>query len=51
MTGPTQAKPEIEKILGVPPDLDFVAMIPLGYPAETAQEQRKSVGEVCQIIG
>jgi hypothetical protein len=51
MTGPTEAKPEIEKILRVPPDLDFVAVIPVGYPAETAQEQRKSVGELCQIIG
>ncbi len=50
MTGPTQAKPEIEKILGVPPGMDFVAMIPVGYPAETPQGQRKPVNEVYQII-
>jgi nitroreductase len=50
MTGPTQVKPEIEKILGVPPSLDFVALIPVGYPAETPQGQRKPLDEVCQII-
>ena len=50
MTGPIQAKVEIEKILGVPPDLDFVALIPVGYPAETPQGKRKSLEEVCQII-
>lgn len=34
MVGPAQAKPEIEKILNVPENLDFVALIPVGYPAE-----------------
>ncbi len=50
MTGPTQVKPEIEKILGVPPGLEFMALIPVGYPAETPQGQRKPLDEVCQII-
>lgn len=50
MTGPCQAKPEIEKIIGVPASMDFVALVPVGYPAETPQGQRKPVGEVCQII-
>ncbi len=35
MTGPVQAKKEIEKILGVPEKEDFVALIPVGYPAES----------------
>jgi nitroreductase len=50
MTGPTQAKPEIEKIIGVPSNMDFVAIVPVGYPAEIPQGQRKPVSEVCQII-
>lgn len=50
MTGPAQAKPEMEKIIGVPQGMDFVALVPVGYPAETPRGQRKPVGEVCQII-
>jgi len=51
MTGPMQAKDEIEKILGVPKEMDLVAFIPVGYPAETpALRERKPVKEVCQVI-
>ncbi len=51
MTGPMQAKDEIEKILRVPEEMDLVAFIPVGYPAETpALRERKPVKEVCQIV-
>jgi nitroreductase len=51
MTGPTQAKGEIEKILKVPPQMDFIALIPVGYPAESpAARPRKPVKEVCELI-
>ncbi|MFC2045000.1 nitroreductase family protein [Chloroflexota bacterium] len=51
MTGPMQAKGEIEKILRVPKEMDLVAFIPIGYPAETPPlKERKPVKDVCQII-
>lgn len=51
MTGPMQAKQEIEKILNVLPELDIVAFMPVGYPAESpAPRERKPVGEVCEVI-
>ena len=51
MTGPMQAKEEIEKILQVPSGIDVVAFIPVGYLAETpAHGERKPIGEVCEII-
>ncbi len=50
MTNPTQAKVEIEKIIKVPADLDVVAVIPVGYPAETPTRDRKPVSEVCEIV-
>jgi nitroreductase len=51
MTGPMQAKGEIEKVLNVPPSLDVVALIPVGYPAESpALRERKPVKEVCTVI-
>jgi len=51
MTGPMQAKYEIEKILEVPKEMDLVAFLPVGYPAETpALRERKPVKEVCQIV-
>lgn len=51
MTGPTQAKVEIEKILKVPAGMDFVALIPLGYPAENPPAKtRKPVEDVCEVI-
>jgi nitroreductase len=51
MTGPTQAKDEIEKILKVPPGIDIVAFIPVGYPDEEAISRgRKPVSEVSEVI-
>ncbi len=51
MTGPMQAKEDIEKILRVPPEMDIIAFIPVGYPAESPiSAGRKPVSEVCEII-
>ena len=51
MTGPMQAKEEIEKILKAPTELDIIAFIPIGYPAESpAPKERRPVGEICEVI-
>jgi nitroreductase len=51
MTGPMQAKGDIENILKVPEEMDLVAFIPVGYPAENpAPRERKPVKDVTQII-
>ena len=50
MTGPMQAKEDIEKILKVPPEMDIVALIPVGYPDESPTSTRRPVGEVTEII-
>ena len=50
MTGPLQAKTEIEHILGVPEQMDLVAIIPVDYPAETPTRDRKPISEVCKVI-
>jgi nitroreductase len=51
MTGPMQAKGEIEKILNVPKEMDVIAYIPVGYPAETPQPKgRKPVTEVSEVL-
>lgn len=51
MTGPTQAKDEIEKILKVPPGMDIIAFIPVGYPDEEPTSRgRKPVSEVTEVI-
>jgi nitroreductase len=51
MTGPMQAKGQIEKILGVPAGMDLVAFVPVGYPAENPDLRvRKPVNEVCEVI-
>jgi nitroreductase len=51
MTGPIQAKGEIEKILKVPASLDLIAFIPVGYAAENPPlRERKPVKDVCEII-
>jgi nitroreductase len=46
----SQAKEEIENILQVPAETDIIALIPVGYPAETPVKTRKPVNEVCQVI-
>ena len=51
MTGPVQAAGEIEKVLGMPSDMNLVAFIPVGYPAESPESRpRRPLGEVCQIL-
>ncbi len=51
MTGPTQAKEEIERILRVPEEMDVIAFIPVGYPAENpTPRERKPVRDVCEIV-
>jgi nitroreductase len=51
MAGPQQAKPEIERLLGVSPEWDFVALIPVGYPAEPPRAaSRKPIAEVVQFL-
>ncbi|MAE10601.1 MAG: nitroreductase family protein [Dehalococcoidales bacterium] len=51
MTGPMQAKEDIEKILKVPAGLDLVALIPVGYPVDPPGDRtRKPIEEVCQVI-
>jgi len=51
MTGPLQAKGDIEKILKIPSTTDLVAFIPLGYPAESPTGKgRKPVKEVVEIV-
>ena len=51
MTGPLQAKAEIENILKVPSNLDIIAFIPIGYPAEyPIAGERKPVKEILEIL-
>jgi nitroreductase len=51
MAGPQQAKKEIEALLNVPPEWDFVDLIPVGYPAEAPDlRPRKPVQEVVQFF-
>ncbi len=51
MTGPLpQSKGDIEKILKVPPEMDIIALIPVGYPAENPTKERRPVSEVCEVI-
>ncbi len=51
MTGPMQAKGELERILHVPQGMDLVALIPVGYPDESpSPKERKPVKEVCEIV-
>jgi len=51
MTGPLpSSKGNVEKLLKVPEDMDIVALIPVGYPAESPTGQRRPVSEVCEVI-
>jgi nitroreductase len=44
MTGPMQAKGDIEQILGVPDGMDIIAFIPVGYPAENPPLKGEKTG-------
>lgn len=51
MAGPIQAKPEIEALLKVSPEWDFIGLIPVGYPAERPEiRPRKPIQEVVEFI-
>lgn len=51
MTGPIQAKGDIEKIVKMPAGMDACAVVPVGYPAETPQTRgRKPVFEICEFV-
>lgn len=51
MAGPQQAKAEIERLVGVPAGYEFVALVPVGFPAEEREgAPRKPLTEVVQII-
>ena len=51
MSGPLIAKNELEAILKAPEGYDLVALLPVGYPAESpAIRERKPVDEVLSII-
>lgn len=51
MAGPQQAKREIEQILEVPEGWEFVALIPVGWPAEQREgTPRKPMDEVVRFI-
>jgi nitroreductase len=51
MTGPLQAKGDIETLLKVQPEMDVVALIPVGYPGESpVLKERRPLSEVCEII-
>ena len=51
MTGPLpSSKGDVEKLLKVPEDMDIIALIPVGYPAESPTGQRRPVSEVCEVI-
>ena len=51
MTGPMQAKGEIEKILRLSPEIDIIAFIPVGYPAESpVPRKRRPAGDVCEVF-
>jgi nitroreductase len=51
MAGPLQAKKEIEQLLKVPPEWDFVGLIPVGYAAEAPEvPPRKPITDVIQFF-
>jgi nitroreductase len=51
MTGPLQAKSRLEALLDGPTGFDLMALVPVGYPAESpAPPARKPVEDVVKII-
>jgi len=50
LVSPIQAKKEIEAILKVPPDMDLICLIAVGYPDESPQKDRKPVDQVLEFI-
>jgi len=51
MAGPAQAKEAVERIIGIPANEDFVALVPVGYPDETPNvPYHKPLGELVTFI-
>lgn len=50
LASPLQVKKEIEMILKVPPGLDLICLIAVGYPGESPQKDRKPVDQVLEFI-
>ena len=51
MAGPLQAKAEIERLLQIPEGWDFVALVPVGFPAEEREAPpRRPLSEVMEFI-
>ncbi|MCX5908533.1 MAG: nitroreductase family protein [Deltaproteobacteria bacterium] len=51
MAGPIQAKKEIEQLLNVPPEWDFVGLIPVGYAEKIPETPpRKPIQDVIQFF-
>ena len=51
MSGPLIAKKEIEDIINIPKGYDLVALVPVGYPAESPPvRERKPVDQVMIIV-
>jgi nitroreductase len=51
MAGPTQAKKEVEAIVGMGENEDFIALIPVGYPDEQpVAPTRKPLSEIVSFI-
>jgi nitroreductase len=50
MAGPLIAKKEIETLLKVPANLSLVCLVPVGYPDESPQKDRKPVEDVLEFI-
>jgi len=51
MAGPQQAKREIEELLNIPEGWEFVALIPVGFPAEEKEgAPRRPMDEVMAFI-
>jgi nitroreductase len=50
MAGPLIAKKEIETLLKVPANLSLVCLVPVGYPDESPQKDRRPVEEVIKFL-
>lgn len=50
LVSPIQAKKEIEAILKVPPGMDLICLVAIGYPDESPQKERRPVDEVLEFV-
>lgn len=50
LASPLMAKEEIETILKVPPEMNLVCLIAVGYPDESPQKDRKPLEDVLKFV-